>query len=233
MNATPTAPDDPRDDDALAAEFVLGLTAPEEKAALERRQQDDAGFAALVSAWQARLSGLDDSFAAVPPPARVKAGIDAVLFGGRTAARPAGFWRRFAPLAGFAGGVLATLAVLVVVDRLPPRAPEALLAAPIIGTSDLTFLAVYDRESGALRLRKVAGEAPPDTALELWLIAGDAPPQSLGLVEALEDGPVVQSNLAAGIVPGVTLAVSVEPPGGSPTGAPTGPVVAAGPLSEV
>ena len=31
---------------------------------------------------------------------------------------------------------------------------------------------------------------------------------------------------------GATIAISVEPPGGSPTGAPTGPVVASGSLSE-
>jgi anti-sigma-K factor RskA len=31
---------------------------------------------------------------------------------------------------------------------------------------------------------------------------------------------------------GATIAISVEPPGGSPTGAPTGPVVASGPLNQ-
>jgi len=33
--------------------------------------------------------------------------------------------------------------------------------------------------------------------------------------------------------PGVVMAVSIEPPGGSPTGAPTGPVVYTGSILEL
>jgi anti-sigma-K factor RskA len=39
-----------------------------------------------------------------------------------------------------------------------------------------------------------------------------------------------RTNVA--VEPGDTLAVSVEPPGGSPSGAPTGPVILSGPLVE-
>ncbi len=38
----------------------------------------------------------------------------------------------------------------------------------------------------------------------------------------------VKPDILAGFGPGTTLAISLEPKGGSPTGAPTGPVVAAG-----
>ncbi len=57
---------------------------------------------------------------------------------------------------------------------------------------------------------------------ELWIIAPDAAPVSLGL---LADGPLtVQYPMPPR---GWTLAVSIEPAGGSPTGAPTGPVIIA------
>ena len=38
--------------------------------------------------------------------------------------------------------------------------------------------------------------------------------------------------LASLLQQGATIAISVEPPGGSPTGAPTGPVVASGALTK-
>jgi anti-sigma-K factor RskA len=64
---------------------------------------------------------------------------------------------------------------------------------------------------------------PKPHAFELWDIAGGPPrplgllPQNLGRAVAL---PVTQLP-----PPGGVLAVSLEPPGGSPTGLPTGPVL--------
>jgi anti-sigma-K factor RskA len=71
-----------------------------------------------------------------------------------------------------------------------------------------------------------------DRVLELWSVPPQGAPRSLGLIKA--DGVTVldRRRLPAGLRSGGTaaLAVSVEPPGGSPTGAPTGPVVFAGQL---
>jgi anti-sigma-K factor RskA len=71
-----------------------------------------------------------------------------------------------------------------------------------------------------------------DRVLELWWARAEGPPKSLGLIRA--DGTTV---LRRGQLPGGLrgsgldhMAVSVEPPGGSPTGAPTGPVVFYGKL---
>ena len=67
---------------------------------------------------------------------------------------------------------------------------------------------------------------------ELWLLPADRPPVSLGLLEPAGDNrrpltPEVERMLQAGAM----LAVSLEPPGGSPTGQPTGPVVSTGKLA--
>ena len=71
-----------------------------------------------------------------------------------------------------------------------------------------------------------------DRVLELWWAPAQGAPKSLGLIKA--DGTTV---LSRGQLPGGLrgsgidhMAVSVEPPGGSPTGQPTGPVVFYGKL---
>ena len=79
----------------------------------------------------------------------------------------------------------------------------------------------------------VAGDMPadPSHAHELWVIPAGGKPRSLG---TMRDGKQMHMELADALArllqQGATIAISVEPPGGSPTGAPTGPVVAAGAL---
>ena len=65
--------------------------------------------------------------------------------------------------------------------------------------------------------------------MELWLIPSgpDQRPHSLGLIQPGQ--PIrltIPPDLAGRVTPDATLAVSLEPPGGSPTGQPTGPVIA-------
>jgi anti-sigma-K factor RskA len=65
------------------------------------------------------------------------------------------------------------------------------------------------------------------------VIPADGKPRSLG---TMGDSKMTHMQLADAIAQllqqGATIAISVEPPGGSPTGAPTGPVVAAGALTK-
>lgn len=70
--------------------------------------------------------------------------------------------------------------------------------------------------------------------LELWIIAPGDRPRSLGLIEP---GRPVHIHVPPTLMPhfstAATLAVSLEPPGGSPTGLPTGPVIANGKLTNL
>ncbi|TIP55629.1 anti-sigma factor, partial [Mesorhizobium sp.] len=73
----------------------------------------------------------------------------------------------------------------------------------------------------------VSGERAAGKDFELWMIEGKNAPVSMGVIPAgqtarMTISPAVQERLAQGAV----LAVSLEPAGGSPTGQPTGPVVA-------
>jgi anti-sigma-K factor RskA len=67
-------------------------------------------------------------------------------------------------------------------------------------------------------------------SLELWALPRGGAPRSLGLVSSAERSNIKLAAVAdrsLGDVP--ALAVSLEPPGGSPTGQPTGPVLYTGP----
>jgi anti-sigma-K factor RskA len=81
----------------------------------------------------------------------------------------------------------------------------------------------------------VAGDMPadPSHSHELWVIPADGKPRSLGtMAGARQSHKQLADALADLLTQGATIAISVEPPGGSRTGAPTGPVVAAGALSR-
>ncbi len=98
----------------------------------------------------------------------------------------------------------------------------------------MRYLALYDPERGAVGLSHVSGERASGRDFELWMIEGNNPPVSMGVIPAgptahIEIAPEAREKLGLGAV----LAVSLEPAGGSPTGQPTGPVVAAGDLKNI
>lgn len=217
---TDDAPIDPRDaDDLLAAEYVLGLQSLPDRVATEARIKADAAFAAQVAAWEERLSALNDAYPEATPPKDMLDRIEGRLFPAPPP-KPRGFGR----LAGWIGGAVTAALLLVAVAFLLPPAP-ALVA--VMGDGALRFEARF--AEGELTITRIAGGAAPEgQTQELWIIAPDAAPVSLGL---LADAPLSVPYPEA--PEGWTLAVSVEPAGGSPTGAPTGPVVAAGVIGDI
>jgi anti-sigma-K factor RskA len=224
-------------DAALAGEFVLRLLAPKEHAACATRVETDRAFAAEVARWEAHFAELDYAFAESPPSAALRGRIEKRLFG---SSRPsliarlwssAGLWRGFA----VASAAVAIWFATPVAPPPPPDAPVRRLVAAIApAQGGAEFLALFDPLDQTLRINRVAGEAAPGRSLELWVIAGEAAPVSLGVLP--EDALarlVVPAELAALLDAGATLAVTDEPPGGSPTGGPTGAVQSAGPLREI
>lgn len=92
------------------------------------------------------------------------------------------------------------------------------------------LVASIDSRSGTLTLAPVADMAlPAGRVAELWLIPAGGAPQSLGVIDPVQAGTLtIPAALRAGVGADTLLAISVEPPGGSPTGQPIGPVVAKG-----
>ena len=69
--------------------------------------------------------------------------------------------------------------------------------------------------------------------LELWAILPDQAPVSLGVLPDSETTRILVPAELRSQAAQITLAISDEPVGGSPTGAPTGDVLAAGAMSEL
>ena len=142
------------------------------------------------------------------------------------------------PIAGWtvvwiaALALIALLAVQLVQPVDVPSSEPGYVADIAADDNSLRLLAVYDPAGATLRITRTAGAALDGRVLELWAIQGDAAPVSLGVLP--EDGtasialpePYRSAN-------GLVLAVSDEPPGGSPTGAPTGAVLAIGQTHEL
>ncbi|SMX44834.1 anti-sigma factor [Maliponia aquimaris] len=211
----------PDEDDLLAAEYVLRLLDPDSQQAAARRVREDPAFAARVHDWEARLAAMAEDLAPVPPAPRLRQQLLAQVAGA-----PEGRSRRWWLGAGLG---LATLAALMMVSPLPllwGRSYTALLASAD-GTLRLEARVAGDE----ITLARVAGNARPGRVLELWLIAEGAPaPVSLGVLPESEVIAITLTDTLVAQLAGGTLAISDEPPGGSPTGAPTGDILAAAPL---
>lgn len=225
-------------DEALAAEYVLGVLPADQREAAVRRMDAEPAFARLVEEWEARLADLGEGYAAVEPPASVKQALDRRLFA--TEAEAAGLlhgmWRSIAVWRGIAAvAVLALVAVLLQPLVLAPdRAAGRLVASLAPNQSDVHYFVVYDGRTNDIGLSHVTGNRPAGRDFELWVIEGGRPPASVGVIPAGSTAHLaVTEEIERRIDAGSRLAISLEPPGGSPTGQPTGPVVAAGELHGI
>ncbi len=239
-------PDMP-DPDMMAAEYALGLLDGDDRAAATRRMLSDPEFAADVARWQAHFGLLFDRWPDAAPPANGLARIDAAL-DPAPAPPPAaandddrsGLWKG---IAGLSSLVAAALVGVIVLRPAPtPPAPQIVRTAPgpiLVAaiaptTKGAPIAAVYDLQSGALRV-SAARLADADHSAELWVIGTDDPvPHSLGVLRAGAKTDVAVAGAdRPRIMAGATLAITVEAPGGSPDGKPKGPVVAAGALTQI
>jgi anti-sigma-K factor RskA len=139
------------------------------------------------------------------------------------------FWRGLS----FSAGALAA-ACLAGLIYLGTSAPQQALVAPIEGAGQRHFVATIDSARGTVAVVPAAFSADATRVPELWLIPPDGRPRALGLLRA--DQTVVLAlppELATLAKNNAVLAVSLEPPGGSTTGLPTGPVIATGKLTSL
>ncbi|MDB5506181.1 MAG: anti-sigma factor [Devosia sp.] len=223
-------------DRALAAEYVLGLLSPADRAATGRRLDSEPALAAEARLWQSRFSGLDAEFDVVAPPSRLLAAIEARAFGDAPKATGlANWWNNLALWRALTAGAaaVAVIALGFGLTRPAPLDPSAvavqLVAALEQEGSATKFLALYDGATGSVRLTAVSGEAVADRDLELWYIDDTDAPVSMGVIPVSGRTEVpLPREAQIKFEDGTVLAITLEPKGGSPTGAPTGMIVAAG-----
>lgn len=233
-------------DSALAAEYALRLLDGDELRMAEARASADPGFAREVAAWHEDLVTLTDPVAPVKPRRATKGAVMTRLFG--EASRQGmwsavGIWRGLALASMTATAGLALLMVSQpgtwlgtgTVERPGTSAPAPLQLAEIASEDgSLRLLAAYVPQTDTVEIRRVAGEARPGRALELWAIAGADAPVSLGLIGEGAQSVTLPAAVARQLAQTpLVLAISDEPAGGSPTGQPTGAVLAAGPVTTI
>lgn len=223
---TPDAPDP----DMTAAELALGLLDGEERAAALRRVLADPDFAREVEQWRRRLAGLFDDYPEVAAPDSVAERLAAPEPLPQARATSGFRW----PIAALVGAVAAMLALFVVLQPTsqvagPPH--HMMVASLMMSDKSGAVPAMVDMTTGEMRIGE-AGMAPQGKTAQLWMIGGDGVPKPMGMLAST--GPsrmMLPMEKRRGLKAGIMLAVSIEPLGGSPTGLPTGPVVASGKLS--
>jgi anti-sigma-K factor RskA len=240
MNGTDDSERELGGDDAVAAEYVLGTLGAEDRAAAARRIEEDAAFARLVDRWEVTLAPMANAYAPMEPPAAVKQALDRRLFANAAtpATAKAGLWQSLAFWRGLTVAALAALALYIalpLVSPPPPVAPAGRLVASLAPQqSDVHYFVVYDARTKDIGLSHVTGERASGRDFELWVIENNQPPQSIGVIPAGSNVHLaVSRDLQQKIASGAVFAISLEPKGGSPTGSPTGPVVAAGDLRDI
>jgi anti-sigma-K factor RskA len=221
------------------AEYALGVLDADARAAVAHEIQSSDEAAVAVALWQRRLMPLAETLAEVTPPPYVWARIeDALQLKAPTSDLPSkGLWNNLPLWRWFGIGAGALAAALLVVVALPPRtAPPAAVSAGYMASTiqQDNGVAGWTATMDLQHARMIVVPAAPAAfaqgkAPELWLIPPGEKPIAVGMIAL--DKPTtlaLDQALLSRLGPAAALAVSVEPPGGSPTGQPTGAVIAKG-----
>jgi anti-sigma-K factor RskA len=210
--------------DRLAAEHVLGTLRGAARRRFERLCTRSAAARMARDRWEDDWLMVSRTLKPIPPSARVWTNVSAQLFGTRAGAPRRSRWRSW-QLATAASLIAVALIVGVIYREQQP----ALQTLAVLGRDAAHPLWRIERgkQLAALTIRVVGPiEAVPGKAYELWALPRGAAPVSLGLLPA---GGRYERTLSeaqrAALAAADKVAVSVEPPGGSPTGSPTGPVI--------
>lgn len=224
-------------DKLIAAEYVLGVLGAAERRQAQQRLAHDQAFADEVAFWEERLGTLVDAVEPVAPPERAWTRIARAMRLRDPATAPESlwqsltFWRSFA--IGAAALAAASIGALTFIEISPVARPP-MLATLGASNGQPTFVAAVNAGGTGLLVVPAALLTSDPRAMELWVIPTGDKPHSLGLIEP--GRPVhlaVPRELAGRLTADAALAVSMEPPGGSPTGQPTGPIVASGKLTSL
>ena len=223
---------------ALAAEYVVGTLRGKARTRYQKLMMQYQAVSDATAQWEQYLTGFAETLPPVTPPANVWESIQIKL--GHKAANDAGIatgvntpsdsgqvldfekekqkrWKNLSFLSTAAALVLAVL--LFVIQPIP--APEVSHIA-VVNNADNTPLWVIEVSDETMNVKVTdAFVALADKDYELWMVpANGEAPISLGLMpEANGDTRVTPDILLSQSI--AALAVSLEAPGGSVTGAPT------------
>lgn len=215
---------------ALAAEYVVGTLRGRARQRFEALVRADPEVARVLREWEAGLTPLVERVEPVEPPARVWRAIESQI-GGSKRAESAGLWKILAMMSGAVATVL--FAAFLWLSQGPRGEP---LFVAVLNTPQAEPRTVVSMHSpDVLRVRVVRPwQEAQGKALEIWVLPKEGAPRSLGTVPNEAGDTIIRITSSDPRVRGAqSLAISLEPEGGSPTHQPSGPMVAQGPIAPV
>jgi len=238
---------DPEDGDRSPlryAEYVLGVLDADARAAVAHEMATSDEAAVAVALWQKRLMPLTETLPEVAPSddvwARIRQRLNWDTVTERSNLTP--FWNnvRLWQWIGLGASLAAVACVVLLVTAPVRKAPGAVRAAIMVsslrqdnGVADWTATMDLDRKQIVI-VPAASATIAQDRSAQLWLIPAGQAPVSVGVFKPDRTTVLpLNATLLARLGATAALAVSVEPPGGSPTGQPTGPVIAKGAISDV
>lgn len=208
--------------DSLAAEYVLGTLADEARATFEQRLAHDRAAQEAVAKWSQRLQPLADAVVPSIPSPDLWAKIESRL-GGR---------KRLSRRPWFAVAAAAAVLVALLIFNLDPG--QRVSGSAVLAAKDNrpAFRVELLQDGSTLLVQPETVDALADGSYELWLVPEGKAPVSLGVLDVSQEREhTLDSSQQPLMKEGAVLAVSLEPKGGSPTGAPTGPILFTGVLT--
>ncbi|HXF46092.1 MAG TPA: anti-sigma factor [Burkholderiaceae bacterium] len=215
--------------DALCGEYLIGTLRGRPRRRFERALKEEPAVAARLAYWQ-RTFALRPTLAMHLQPhpntwRRLQRDLQLARY--RTP-----WWRRAGVWRAWAAAATAALVVAVGLQLQRATVEPSLVEVARLAAKDQppAVTAALAPDHSVLELRAARPiEAGPAQSYELWVIPAEGgAPLSLAVLGRLDARFTVPEALRARLRAGATLAVSVEPAGGSPTGAPTGPVILVG-----
>ena len=221
--------------DRLAAEYVLGTLRGPARRRFEALVPAHPALSRAMLDWQRRVDALSVSVPEVTPSPRVWQGVQQRLFQ-HTVQPMVRWWQKLVLWQAAAGmAAVAAISLGVVLSQPPVTQPPIVVVmaaqpdAAKAGVQPVAFVAGVSPDGAYLVLKPLddTQQRYLNRALELWAVPPSGAPRSLGLLAADGTTKIKRAHLLDDTA---AFAVSVEPPGGSPTGAPTGPIISVGAL---
>lgn len=234
-----------RDDLAgYADDYVLGLLTPPEAELFEAMMAADPALAARVARMRDRLLPLDLSAAPADLPEGFRDRLRAIIADTAQDAaragsvqpdptapvaandtmgpRPARRWLGLA--AGLALGVLLGFG-----GAMQRPGPDPVVVAVLLDDDGRPRAIIEDYGNDRAQIRFVSDvEVPPGSTIQAWTLPSEEMgPMSLGVLDAPRSARLAWPDLPAPS-DAQLYEITLEPAGGSPTGRPTGPIIAKG-----
>ncbi|MGL5363105.1 MAG: anti-sigma factor [Bosea sp. (in: a-proteobacteria)] len=232
--------------DALAGEYVFGLLDEAQAEQVEQRMTGDAPLAEAVESWRRHMAEIDWQSKSLPPDpalwARIMGNLGAQVAPvqahapRRVAVQPtitsrfSEWWSSLFVWRGMAfAGALASLALAVGLNGAVQQARrQPVLVAVLMTDGNAAAAVVNTFADGRTELLPLQNFTVPEgKALEIWTLWDrGVGPRSVGLIDRARSTRLRLDQLPLG--QGQLFEITLEPATGSPTGRPTGPILAKG-----